>query len=247
MEAQNKIIVGLDVDMAIRASYFVRELPDCSIFKIGPHFRHDPEMSRGLLDRDFRNDFVDDVRQNPFWFEDSKLFDIDATVEAGVRNIANHCNEYTGEKQFRFITVHAHVPVMRAAVRAARDSLLKILAVPLMTSFGEDDLKEFYNYEHDSIDFVCDRVARALAAGCHGVVCSAQEVVDLRRAVPDDFVLVVPGTRPERGASQDHKRSGTPAQAIRDGADYLVFGRPIIDADEPRRAFDEIVKEIETA
>lgn len=247
MQAHDKIIVGLDVDTAGKARYLIEQLPDCSIFKIGPHFRYDPTSSEELFDRDFRDALVDETRENPLWFDDSKMFDIDATVSAGVRNLTMICNEMTGEHQFAFVTVHAHVPTMTAAVQAAKDRPLKILAVPLMTSFGPTDLQKFYNYVHPPIDFVIERVHWAVKAGCGGVICSAQEVKDLRKEVPPDFLLVVPGTRAAKIAMHDHKRSGSPAQAIRDGADYLVFARPIIEAAKPRKAFDEMVKEIEAA
>jgi orotidine-5'-phosphate decarboxylase len=242
-EPKDKIIVALDVDTACEAAGVVHELPDCSLFKIGPHFHYDRD-ARLLLDEDLTAGFPDS-RANPNFFIDLKFFDIEATVAAAVANLATRSNDHTGDRQFVLATVHAHVPVMKAAVKAAKDSQLKILAVPLMTSFSRGDLKTFYGYDGDVIEFVVERTRRAVDAGCAGVICSANEVAMLRgNVVPADFLLVVPGTRSDKIALHDHKRTGSPAQAIRDGANYLVVGRQILQAESRLDMFAQIVDEI---
>jgi orotidine-5'-phosphate decarboxylase len=241
MTTADKIIVALDVNSATEARALVEELPGCSMFKIGPHFIFDPMMSEELLDRDFQDGYPDEVRTNPSWFADLKHLDIDTTVSIAVRNLATRENEMTGDRQFRLATVHAYPPLLKAAVKAAHGTDLKILAVPMLTSFDETDLLEFYNWDGSTSGFIDSRTRWAIDCGCAGVICSPQDVGYLRRWVPKDFLLIVPGIRmPDSEGTDDHKRHGSPAQAIQDGADYIVIGRPIIHATNRRAAFDRI-------
>jgi orotidine-5'-phosphate decarboxylase len=237
----SKIIVALDTSMAAEAGSLIAMLPDCHLFKVGPHFLFDPDSCGQIFDRNHNDGFPGETHDDIGFFIDMKFFDIPATVERAVYNLAHRTNERSGKRELVFCTVHAHEPVMAAAVKAASGTQLRILAVPLMTSFSRGDLQRFYNYDGPELDFVVERTRRAVDAGCAGVISSAQEVRMLRsNVVPADFLIVVPGTRPDKVARHDHKRTGSPQKAIEDGADYLVIGRPIIEAKEPKQVFDEI-------
>jgi orotidine-5'-phosphate decarboxylase len=111
--------------------------------------------------------------------------------------------------------------MVRAAVAAAKDTILNVLLVTRLTSLPPDDYA------------VKRRTEEAMAWGCHGVVCSALEVAMVRKMVPDHFLIVVPGIRPSGMSAGGHQRVGTPRQAIGDGADFLVVGRAILEADDP--------------
>jgi orotidine-5'-phosphate decarboxylase len=235
----DRVIVALDVKTATQARSLIEDLPGVDrIYKIGPHFIFDPMMGVELLDRDFRAI----GRTNPSWFVDLKHLDTETTVEMAIRHVANRTNYLTGQRQFVMATVHAHMSLMRAAVYAAQGTQLKILAVPLLTSFGPDELHEFYNDARPPLDFVIERVNRAIESGCDGVICSAEEVGHLRTRVPPGFLLVVPGISVDNDAP-GHKRTGTAAQAIRDGADHIVVGRSIVTDKNPVAAYNRIVQE----
>ncbi|MBM4195855.1 MAG: orotidine-5'-phosphate decarboxylase [Gammaproteobacteria bacterium] len=163
-------------------------------------------------------------------FADLKFFDVPATVGAAVRNLARH--------GVTFATVHGNQGIMEAAAKAKGD--VKILAVTVLTSLDRGDL--------DDLGFACDveklvlsRARRAFEAGCDGIVASGLELPAIRRAVDGRLLVVTPGIRPvENRPSDDQKRVVTVEQAFRDGADYIVVGRPIRDAADPRAAAEAI-------
>jgi orotidine-5'-phosphate decarboxylase len=123
---------------------------------------------------------------------------------------------------------------------------LKILAVTVLTSYNETDLQEA-GYRHTIADLVANRARQAKALGVDGLVCSPEEVAALRAIVGDQMSLVTPGIRPEGSSSGDQKRVMTPARAIAAGADYLVVGRPIVEASDPKAAAEAIQAEIAQA
>jgi orotidine-5'-phosphate decarboxylase len=170
-------------------------------------------------------------------FLDLKLHDISNTVANGVESVAR-----IGA---RFLTVHAYPQTMRAAVKA-RSRGLRILAVTVLTSYNDDDLAQA-GYSGRVADLVARRADQAIEIGCDGIVCSAAEVDFLRARVGAATTLVTPGIRPVGAASGDQKRIFTPGDAIAAGADYLVVGRPILEASDPRRMADAIVDEIDKA
>ena len=173
-------------------------------------------------------------------FLDMKLFDIGATVEAAVRGIAQF--------NLDFLTVHGDPHVVRAAREGAGGSETKILAVTILTSLDRADLDEAMILPGRIPDIVIDRAARALTAGADGVICSPQEAAMIR-ALPeaDGKLIVTPGVRPRGAETDDQKRIATPAQAIADGADHIVVGRPVWQAADPRAAAQAIQAEIATA
>jgi orotidine-5'-phosphate decarboxylase len=170
-------------------------------------------------------------------FLDLKLFDIGATIEAAVRGIA--------PLDLDFLTVHGDPNVVLAAKEGAGASALKILAVTVLTSLDRDDLDAMLIEPGALGAVVTERARRALAAGADGVICSPQEAA-LVRALPEarGRLIVTPGVRPAGTATGDQKRIATPAQAVADGADHIVVGRPIRLATDPRAAAQAILAEM---
>ncbi len=171
-------------------------------------------------------------------FVDLKLHDIGNTVARGVESLAR--------LGATFLTVHAYPQTMKAAVEARAGSSLKILAVTVLTSYDDDDLKEA-GYRLGVFDLVEARARQAQALGADGLVCSPEEAARLRKIVGRRMKLVTPGIRPAGSAKGDQKRVMTPARAIAAGADYLVVGRPILEAVDPKAAAEAIVAEIAPA
>jgi len=145
-----------------------------------------------------------------------------------------------------FLTVHAYPQTMKAAVEGRAGSDLKILAVTVLTSYDDGDLHAA-GYRLGVSDLVEARAQQAQGLGIDGLVCSAEEAVRLRGIIGHQIRLVTPGIRPAGSAVGDQKRLMTPGRAIAAGADYLVIGRPVIEASDPRAATDAIVAEIAQA
>jgi orotidine-5'-phosphate decarboxylase len=171
-------------------------------------------------------------------FLDMKLHDIENSVAKGVENVAR--------LGVNFLTVHAYPQTMKAAVAARRGSGLKILAVTVLTSYDDIDLAES-GYSTGVESLVARRAQQAHDLGVDGLVCSPEEASPLRLAVGNDMLFVTPGIRPQGTARGDQKRVTTPAQAIAAGADYLVVGRPITEAADPKTAAEAVVAEITAA
>ncbi len=163
-------------------------------------------------------------------FMDLKFFDVPATVASAVRNLRN--------RGVTFTTVHGNQAIMEAAVEAAGD--VGVLAVTVLTSLDRGDLDDL-GFRCDVEELVLSRARRALAAGCAGVVSSGLEAKTLRAGVDDRLIVVTPGIRPvENRPSDDQKRVVGVAEAFENGADYIVVGRPIRDAADPRVAAESI-------
>jgi orotidine-5'-phosphate decarboxylase len=171
---------------------------------------------------------------------DLKLFDIERTVAAAVERLRGH--------GVSFLTVHGNDAILRAAVAAKGDGL-RVLAVTVLTSLDRGDLDDL-GFEVDVERLVLSRARRALAVGCDGVVSSGLEAAALRAELGSRFLVVVPGVRPVDNreiAGDDQKRVVDVAEALRRGADYVVVGRPIRDAPDPRAAAERIQAEIAAA
>ncbi|MCK8485462.1 orotidine-5'-phosphate decarboxylase [Aliiroseovarius sp. S2029] len=170
-------------------------------------------------------------------FLDMKLFDIGNTIEAAVRGLAQF--------DLDFLTVHGDPNVVRAAQEGKGASDMKILAVTILTSLDRGDLDAALIKQGKVQDLVLERAARALEAGADGVIASPQEA-RLIRALPEaeGKLIVTPGVRPAGTDHGDQKRTATPAQAIADGADHVVVGRPIRHAKDPRAAAQAIIAEL---
>ncbi len=170
-------------------------------------------------------------------FLDMKLFDIGATIEAAVRGLAQY--------DLDFLTVHGDPQVVAAAATGKGGSTMKILAVTILTSLDRADLDANLIKPGDIHDITMERAARALEAGADGVIASPQEAAMIR-ALPQarGKLIVTPGVRPAGSAVGDQKRTATPRQAISDGADHIVIGRPIWQAANPAAAARAVIAEL---
>ena len=222
--AKDRLIVALDVPSVAEAQALVTRLGDAvSFYKIGYQLGY----AGGLP---FAQELV---RSGKKVFLDLKLHDIGNTVARGVESVA--------KLGATFLTVHAYPQTMKAAVEARGDTL-KILAVTVLTSYDNADLADA-GYSENVSQLVVRRAQQARDIGVDGLVCSAEEAAGLRSQV-GSLALVTPGIRPAGAAVGDQKRIMTPARAIAAGADYLVVGRPIVEAADPKVAAESIVAEI---
>jgi orotidine-5'-phosphate decarboxylase len=171
-------------------------------------------------------------------FLDLKLHDIPNTVERATAQAA--------KLGARFLTVHAYPQTMRAAVAGAKGSGMQVLAVTVLTSYDDADLSDAC-YRFGVVETVRRRAEQALGLGVDGLVASAAEAAMLRQTVGAQMLLVSPGIRPAGAAAGDQKRVATPAEAIGNGADYIVVGRPITQAIDPRAAAEAVVAEVAKA
>src|SRR5580704_3720574 len=222
---RERLIVALDLPSVEAAEALVAQLGDAaSFYKIGYQLAY----AGGLA-------YVEKlVGAGKKVFLDLKLHDIGNTVGQGVKSAAR--------LGATFLTVHAYPQTMAAAVEARGDAL-RILAVTVLTSYDDDDLKAA-GYETSVKALVARRAEQARALGIDGLVCSPEEAANVRAVVGAGMALVTPGIRPSGAETGDQKRIMTPAAAIAAGADYLVVGRPIVAAPEPRAAAEAIVAEI---
>jgi len=228
LESRQRLIVALDVPSVEAAQALVARLGDAVVFyKIG----YQLAFAGGLAYAPMLADAGKRV------FLDLKLHDIGSTVAEGVRSVAR-----LGAS---FLTVHAYPQTMKAAVEA-RQGDLRILAVTVLTSYDDADLAAA-GYRAPVAELVAARAAQARDIGVDGLVCSAAEAAKVRPIVGSELALVTPGIRPAGADAGDQKRIMTPARAIGAGANYLVVGRPIIAAADPKAAAQAIVEEISQA
>lgn len=225
--SRERLIAALDVSDASAARALVVRLGDAvAFYKIGLELLMAPGFFEllGWLRAEQKKVFVD-----------LKFFDIPETVARAVKNLA--------ERGADFCTIHGNQSIMEAAAKA-KSGHLRVLAVTALTSLDRGDLDDL-GFQCDVGALVLSRARRALAAGCDGVVSSGLEVAALRREIGPKLVCVAPGIRPvDNRTESDQKRVMTPAAAIRAGADYIVVGRPIRDAADPRAAAEAIQQEI---
>jgi len=227
--AREKLIVALDFATPREAEALVTGLGDTvSFYKIGLELAY----GGGLP---FAQDLIRDGKQV---FLDLKLHDIPATVSRACAQVAG--------SGARFLTVHAFPQTMTAAKLAAAGSSLRILGVTVLTSCDDRDLADA-GYAYGVRDLVSRRAAQACEAGIDGLILSAEEASVIRASVGNKMILVTPGIRQEGSTAADQKRTTTPAAAIAAGADYLVVGRPVTQAKNPREAAAAIVTEIACA
>jgi orotidine-5'-phosphate decarboxylase len=228
LEPRDRLIVALDFSSVDAAQAMVERLGDTvSFYKIG----YQLGFAGGIT---FAQQLIDADKQV---FVDLKLHDIGNTVAQGVKSVAR-----LGAK---FLTVHAYPQTMQAAVDA-RELGLHILAVTVLTSSDDADLVAA-GYAYSVAELVARRAAQARDMGVDGLVCSPEEVANLRAIVGPKVALVTPGIRPSGSDPGEQKRIATPTEAIAAGADYLVVGRPIIAAADPKAAAAAMIAEIAAA
>ncbi|MBM1815944.1 orotidine-5'-phosphate decarboxylase [Pseudosulfitobacter pseudonitzschiae] len=225
----DRLIVALDVPNAVAGLKLAEDLGDAvTFYKIGLGM-----LTGGGLA--LANELKQE--QGKRIFLDMKLFDIGATVEAAVRGLAQF--------DLDFLTVHGDPHVVRAAKEGAAGSNMKILAVTILTSLDRADLDACLIKDGATADLVVERAGRAFDAGADGIIASPQEAAMIR-ALPEaaDRLIVTPGVRPAGADLGDQKRVATPAQAITDGADHIVVGRPIWAAANPTQAAKDILSSL---
>jgi orotidine-5'-phosphate decarboxylase len=228
IKPRQRLIVALDVSSVDAAAALVARLGDAvSFYKIG----YQLAFAGGLA---YTQALIDAGKEV---FIDLKLHDIGNTVAQGVKSVA--------KLGASFLTVHAFPQIMQAAVQA-REGRLRILAVTVLTSCDDNDLKAA-GYGVGVSELVARRAAQARDLGVDGLVCSAEEAAKVRAIVGAKLTLVTPGIRPAGAEAGDQKRIATPTAAIAAGADYLVVGRPVIAAPDPKAAAEAIVGEIAAA
>lgn len=230
IRAKDRLIVALDVPSVEDAKSLIAALGDSvGVYKIGLEllFSGGFTLAEAL------------AGSGRAVFVDAKLSDIEATVERATAAIAR--------SGAAFLTVHAFdSKTIAAAVRGRGDSALKLLGVTVLTNLAPADLIE-QGIDHPLPEIVLHRATLAKTAGFDGVIASGHEAAELRRALGRDFLIVTPGVRASGSEAQDQARAMTPSAAIAAGADYLVVGRPITRAADPRKAAESIVAEIAAA
>ena len=226
---RDRLIVALDMPTVAEARSLVAALGDSvSFYKIGLELvlNGGLELARALASDGKRV------------FLDMKLLDIANTVERATANAA--------ASGVTFLTVHGtDTKTLAAAVKGRGRSPLELLAVTVLTNLTAADLAE-QGIARTSGDLVVHRARLALAAGFDGVIASGREAAGLRREVPRNFLVVTPGIRLAGGVAGDQARVTTPAQAIASGADYLVVGRPITEAKDPKAAAELVVQNMQS-
>ena len=222
---RERLIVALDLPSVEASEALVGRLGDAvSFYKIGYQLAYAGGLS-------YAQKLASSGKQV---FLDLKLHDIGNTVAHGVKSVAR--------LGATFLTVHAYPQTMQAAVEA-REGALRILGVTVLTSYDDDDLKAA-GYATPVKALVASRAEKARALGVDGLVCSPEEAANVRAIMGAGMTLITPGIRPAGTGAGDQKRVMTPAAAIAAGADYLVVGRPIVAAPDPRAAAEAIVAEI---
>lgn len=227
--SSDRLIIALDLPTTAQARQLVDRIGDAAgFYKIGLQLLASDGMAlaRALQSAGHKT------------FLDWKLHDIPATVEKATRALA--------DSGASLLTVHATPQVMAAAVKGRDNSPMKILGVTVLTSLDADALKAL-GHTHTPRELVMLRVQQALDAGIDGVVASPEEAADIRALAGHRLLIVTPGIRPKGADVGDQKRVATPTSAIADGADYLVVGRPVTEAPDPKTAAAAIQSEIAAA
>jgi len=229
---EDRLIVALDVQSIAEARRLVGDLDGLvSFFKLGLWLQFAAGFDRLIEEL---------LNKGKKIFLDTKMFDIGETVKQGVARAA--------ERGIDFVTVHGDRDIIGAAAAGKAGSHLKILVVPVLTSLDANGLREL-GYRSGLGELIVEGAKATLACGCDGIIAAPRDNPDqIRRAAGSEGLLVVtPGVRLPGSPIDDHKRSGTPAEAIAAGADYLVVGRPIIRSDDPARAAAAIIEDMRRA
>jgi orotidine-5'-phosphate decarboxylase len=223
---RDRLIVPLDLPSVAAAEAMVARLGDSvTFYKIGYQLGYAGGLSM----------VPQLVKSGKKVFLDLKLHDIGNTVARGVESVA--------KLGATFLTVHAYPQTLKAAVEGRAGSDLKLLAVTVLTSYDDGDLHAA-GYRLNVSDLVEARAQQAQVLGLDGIVCSPEEAAVLRKLVGHQMTLVTPGIRPAGAEVGDQKRIMTPGRAIAAGSDYLVVGRPITGASDPKAAAEAIHAEI---
>lgn len=230
LNARDRLIVALDLENVEKATHMVQTLDQVvEFYKIGLTLQLAPGVEgliRGLIESGKRV------------FLDYKYYDIAATMTNAVARAV--------ELGVSFLTVHGATQTIQGAVKGRGSSALKIFAVTVLTNMDRGDIAELGYTNHTVEQLVLHRAKKALEAGCDGVIASGHEAKAIKELGPK-LLVITPGIRPDGYPEDDQKRKTTPADAISAGADYLVVGRPITAAADPRRAAAEMIEQMQAA
>lgn len=230
VDARERLIVALDLESAEQARALTKGLDGVvGFFKVGLTLQLAPGVE-GLI-----RDLIDSHRRV---FLDYKYYDISATMTKAVARAA--------DLGVSFLTIHGASECIRGAIKGRGNSSLKLFVVTVLTSMEKSDLEELGYTRQTVEELVIHRARKALEAGCDGVIASGQEAKAIKE-LSTRLLVVTPGIRPDGYPEDDQKRRTTPTDAILAGADYLVIGRPITAAANPRKMAEEIVSEMQTA
>lgn len=230
-DATDRLIVALDLENVAEAEKLVETLGDTVMFyKVGLVM----QLAEGV------DAFVRRlIAQGKKVFLDYKYYDVPETLKKAVSRAAGI--------GVSFLTIHGSGSLIRAAVAAKGSSELKLFTVTVLTAMDQDDIREMGYSAHAVDELVSFRAQKALDAGCDGVIASGREAEKIKALSAGKLLVITPGIRPDGYPEDDQKRRTTAAQAIQAGADYLVVGRPITDAADPRAAAEGFVREMQTA
>jgi orotidine-5'-phosphate decarboxylase len=230
IDPRERLIVALDYDSTADARRAVDSLGDAaSFYKVGLTLQLAPGVEgliRHILDTGKRV------------FLDYKYYDIAPTLEKAVARAA--------DLGVSFLTIHGTTECIQGAVRGRGSCELKLFAVTVLTTHDQADLAELGYSEHTVSQLVIHRAKKAIAGGCDGVIASGQEAAEIKK-LGGSLLVITPGIRPDGYPEDDQKRRTTPRDAILAGADYLVMGRPITGAADPRAAAEMVVEQVRTA
>ena len=237
LQAPDRLIVALDVPTADEALRAVETLDNVTFFKIGLQLFITGDLARLLQQLRGKHIFVD--------------LKIPGDIGNTIAAVIDFCVKMN--VQLLTLSESMPLPAISAATRARdrhQSAIPKLLTVPFLSSLDASDLPLVAGGSHGAADvetYILKRAHAALGAGCDGLIASGDAIAICRRAFPAPTLIVSPGIRPAGTATDDHKRFTTPADAMRLGADYLVVGRPILQAPDPRAAAARIIEEIDQA
>ncbi len=234
-----RLIVALDFSNVDEARKCVDELKGTvSFYKVGLELYTSPSR-----------DFLNELRAGKYKiFLDLKMHDVDETIRRAVKNVASLGVD--------FLTIHGNSATLKAACSGKASQSLRLLAVPLLSSWNEEDLQELFLVgpakdfipKFDTLDeYVFWRADQAIKQGCDGLIASGEYVKKLRERFGRNVFIISPGIRPSGSSTDEHKRSLTPSKAVQYGADYVVVGRPIRDAVNRKEMAQRIIDEISSA
>ncbi len=230
VDARERLIVALDLPDVETASAMVNRLDGVTnFFKVGLSL----QLAVGV--EDLIKSLLDDHKK---LFLDYKYYDIPETLTKAVSQAAR--------RGVTFLTIHGSSDLIKAAVKGRGDTGMKLFTVTVLTSWDQSDLLEMGYSRHTVEELVLFRAKMALDAGCDGVIASGREAKAIKD-ISQKLLVVTPGIRPDGHQEDDQKRRMTPTDAILAGADYLVIGRPIMDAADPLAAAKKILAEMQGA
>lgn len=231
VDAKDRLIVALDLPSIEAAEGMVDQLEDAArFFKVGLTLQMAPGAENFVRDL---------IHSGKKVFLDYKYYDIPETMKKAVARVV--------DLGVSFLTIHGSSSVIRGAVEGRGNSDLKLFTVTVLTNLDKSDIAELGYADQTVEELVLFRSRKALEAGCDGVIASGREAKAIKVLSRDRLLVIAPGIRPDGSPEDDQKRKLTPREAVAAGADYLVVGRPITGAADPRQGAERILEEMQGA